>query len=81
MENNSAKPKVHGLITSSGNQLYLNPFQHHSPTLIVRVWKQTLQRSSSWSPASLSPPQPKVCISMVTVCFFFLISLVKTFSH
>lgn len=80
MENNSAKPKVHGLITSSGNQLYLNPFQHHSPTLIVRVWKQTLHRGSSWSPASLSSPQPQLCISVVTIYFFFLISLVKPFS-
>lgn len=58
MENNSAKPKVHGLITSSGNQLYLNPFQHHSPTVIVCEWKQTLHRSSSRSPPLCPHPNP-----------------------
>lgn len=71
MENNSAKPKVHGLITSSGNQLYLNPFQHHSPTLIVRVWKQTLHRSSSWSPASSPHPKPS-SVSQWSLFLYFL---------
>lgn len=46
---------MHGLITSSGNQLYLNLFQHHSPTLIAHVWKQILHRRSSPPPG---PPPP-----------------------
>lgn len=39
MEKDWAKPRVHGLITSSGNRLCLNLFQHHSPALTVREWK------------------------------------------
>lgn len=78
----AAKPKVHGLITSSGNQLYLNLFQQHSPTSVVRVEANITQKFilPSWSPASLPPPNPSSA-SEWSLWFFSLISLVQTFSH